>query len=137
DQTAKKASTSESQNNAEDVFKNIKVLKGIPSEQLVPAMEFMASSLGVECSFCHVEGHFEKDDKKKKKTAREMMQMMFAVNASTFDNRREVTCYSCHRGSPKPVATPFVDAGMQSGPELSGSETQTLPTNLPTANQLI
>ena len=35
-----------------------------PSEQLIPAMQFMASSLGVECSFCHVEGHFDKDDKK-------------------------------------------------------------------------
>jgi len=137
DQTAKKASTSESQNNAEDVFKNIKVLKGIPSEQLVPAMEFMASSLGVECSFCHVEGHFEKDDKKKKKTAREMMQMMFAVNASTFDNRRVVTCYSCHRGSPKPVATPILDAEIQSNPDFSSTGTQALTTNLPTANQLI
>ncbi|MGB2625919.1 MAG: c-type cytochrome [Candidatus Acidiferrum sp.] len=135
--TTKEASTSESQKNTEDVFKNIKVLKGIPSEQLIPAMEFMASSLGVECSFCHVEGHFEKDDKKTKKTAREMMQMMFAVNTSTFDNRRVVTCYSCHRGSPKPVATPLMDTEMNSKPDFSNPSTQALSTNLPTADQLI
>src|SRR3954453_13745738 len=59
-------------------FKNIQVLKGIPADQLIPAMQFITASLGVECDFCHVQGAFEKDDKKPKQIARKMMEMMFA-----------------------------------------------------------
>lgn len=47
---------------AEEQFKNIQVLKGIPADQLIPAMQFITASLGVECEFCHVQGAFEKDD---------------------------------------------------------------------------
>ena len=36
---------------AEQQFKNIKVLKGIPADQVIPAMEFITASLGVECDF--------------------------------------------------------------------------------------
>jgi tetratricopeptide (TPR) repeat protein len=125
------------QKNAEEVFKNIQVLKGVPSEQLIPAMEFISSSLGVQCSFCHVENHFEKDDRKTKKTAREMIQMMSALNRNSFEGRREVTCYSCHRGSRKPSATPPVESEMQSNSRPTSSETQNLPQNLPTASRLI
>jgi photosynthetic reaction center cytochrome c subunit len=92
----------------EQVFKNIKVLKGTPADQLIPAMQFAAASLGVECDFCHVPGHFDQDDKKPKATARKMMTMMFAINKDNFEGEREVTCFSCHRGAVKPVATPLV-----------------------------
>ncbi len=70
---------------AEEQFKNIQVLKGIPADQLIPAMQFITASLGVECEFCHVQGAFEKDDKKPKQTARKMMEMMFAINKDNFD----------------------------------------------------
>jgi photosynthetic reaction center cytochrome c subunit len=93
---------------AEEQYKNIQVLKGIPADQLIPGMQFITASLGVECQFCHVEGAFEKDDKKSKQTARRMMAMMFAINKDNFDGHREVTCYSCHRGSTEPVGTPLV-----------------------------
>jgi photosynthetic reaction center cytochrome c subunit len=93
---------------AEEQFKNIQTLKGIPADQLIPAMQFITASLGVECEFCHVQGAFEKDDKKPKQTARKMMEMMFAINKENFDGQREVTCYSCHRGSRAPIATPSV-----------------------------
>jgi photosynthetic reaction center cytochrome c subunit len=92
----------------EQVFKNIKVLKGVPADQLIPAMQFTAASLGVECDFCHVQGHFDQDDKKPKETARKMMTMMFAINKDNFEGEREVTCFSCHRGAVKPVGTPIV-----------------------------
>jgi hypothetical protein len=95
---------------AEEQFKNIQVLKGIPADQLIPAMQFVSTSLGVECEFCHVEGAFEKDDKKPKQAARKMMEMMFAINKDNFEGHREVTCYSCHRGSISPVGTPLVMA---------------------------
>ncbi len=95
---------------AEEQFKNIEVLKGIPADQLIPAMQFITASLGVDCQFCHVEGAFEKDDKKPKLTARKMMEMMFAINKDNFEGHREVTCYSCHRGNTDPVGTPPVMA---------------------------
>ena len=93
---------------AEEQFKNIQVLKGVPADQVIPTMQFITASLGVECEFCHVQGAFEKDDKKPKQTARKMMEMMFAINADNFDRNREVTCYSCHRGSAEPVGMPPV-----------------------------
>ena len=34
---------------AEQHFKNIQVLKNIPADQLIPSMQFIAASLGVEC----------------------------------------------------------------------------------------
>jgi photosynthetic reaction center cytochrome c subunit len=93
---------------AEEQFKNIQVLKGIPAEELFPTMQFIAASLGVQCDFCHVQGAFEKDDKKTKQTARKMMEMMFAINKDNFDGHRAVTCNSCHRGNAKPQPIPVV-----------------------------
>ena len=104
---------------AEEQFKNMEVLKGIPADQLIPAMQFITASLGVDCQFCHVEGAFEKDDKKPKQTARKMMEMMFAINKDNFEGHREVTCYSCHRGSTDPVGTPLV---MTEEPKPGGGE---------------
>lgn len=95
----------------DQAFKNIQILKGIPADQLIPSMQFIAASLGVECEYCHVEGAFEKDDKKPKQTARKMMEMMFAINKNTFEGRREVTCYSCHRGNSRPLAIPVIAPG--------------------------
>ncbi len=93
---------------AEEQFKNIQVLKGIPADQLFPTMQFITASLGVQCDFCHVQGAFEKDDKKNKQTARKMMEMMIAINADDFDGHRMVTCNSCHNGKAKPQAIPPV-----------------------------
>src|ERR1700688_2173481 len=112
---------------AEEQFKNIEVLKGIPADQLIPGMQFITTSLGVECEFCHVEGAFEKDDKNTKQTARKMMEMMFAINKENFEGHREVTCYSCHRGSANPVGTPLVmaeETKMAMGESKKGEESQ-------------
>jgi photosynthetic reaction center cytochrome c subunit len=112
------------------------VLKGIPSSELIPAMEFIASSLRVKCTFCHVEGHFEKDDKKPKQTAREMMRMMFALNDANFAAQRAVTCYTCHRGALKPVAIPLVVSETFSARK-SASPSQPTSADLPTVRQIL
>ena len=93
---------------AEEQFKNIQALKGVPADQVIPAMQFIAASLGVECEYCHVEHANEKDDKKTKVTARKMINMMMAINKENFEGHREVTCYSCHRGAAQPVGTPII-----------------------------
>ncbi len=91
-------------------YKNIQVLKDIPADQLIPAMQFMSASLGVECEFCHVEHAFDKDDKKEKGFARHMMEMVMNINKDNFEGQRWVTCYSCHRGAAKPVSVPIIFA---------------------------
>jgi hypothetical protein len=137
---------------AEEQFKNIQVLKGIPAEQLIPTMQFITASLGVQCDFCHVQQAFEKDDKKNKQTARKMMEMMIAINADDFDGHRAVTCNSCHNGNPKPQAIPPVmteepkeaaggpmpGGAMMSGATPAGSSPATTKeTAGPTAEQLL
>jgi hypothetical protein len=47
---------------AEQVYKNIKVLKGTPANQLNLAMHLVEGELGVDCTFCHVDhepSHFQ------------------------------------------------------------------------------
>jgi photosynthetic reaction center cytochrome c subunit len=115
----------------EDVFKNIQVLKGVPADQLIPTMQFISASLGVECDFCHVQGAFDKDDKKPKQTARLMMQMMFAINKDNFAGHREVTCYSCHRGATEPLTIPVIaeaETKPMTPPSAEGEKKASLPT---------
>src|SRR5271170_3861882 len=127
---------------AEEQFKNIKVLKGVPADQIFPAMQFITISLGVECEFCHVQGaggrlEFDKDDKKQKHTARKMMEMMFAINKDNFEGHREVTCYSCHRGAADPVGIPLVateDAKPEAEPAKAPGDAKPV---LPPADQLL
>ncbi len=107
-QSAQPSTTIPSPRTTEQVYKNIQVLKGVPADQLIPAMQFIAASLGVQCDFCHLENAFDKDDKETKQTARKMMRMMFAINRENFDGHKEVTCYVCHRGAHKPVAIPVI-----------------------------
>src|SRR6184192_587375 len=68
---------------AEEEYKNIQALKGIPADQVIPSMQFIAASLGVECEYCHLARAFEKDDKKPKLTARKMIGMMMASTRRT------------------------------------------------------
>jgi photosynthetic reaction center cytochrome c subunit len=114
----------------QEQFKNIQVLKDLPAEQLIPAMQFISASLGVECEFCHVQGAFDKDDKKTKKTAREMITMMMAINKENFEGHREVTCFTCHRGSNDPVGTPIIsDTAPKPEAENAAAAAKPLPTS--------
>ncbi len=119
---------------AGEAFKNVRVLKDLPAEQLLPTMQFVAASLGVECGYCHVQGAFDKDDKKEKQTARKMIAMVAAVNRDNFDGDRDVTCYSCHRGAPNPETIPAV-AAADTAPRAEGAVAT--PPPLPTADQVL
>src|SRR5436305_7371169 len=115
---------------AAETYKNVQVLKDVPADDLVPAMQFITASLGVECDFCHVRDAFDKDDKKPKQTARKMMQMMFAINQQNFNGQGKVSCYSCHRGSSVPVAIPMIGdtQAYMENPEGQGAPAQGLPS---------
>jgi hypothetical protein len=122
---------------AEEQFKNIKALKGIPADQLIPAMQFIAASLGVECEHCHVEHANEKDDKKAKVTARKMINMVMAINKDNFEGHREVTCYSCHRGAADPVGTPIIKDEEPMPPAAEAKKPGEEKAALPAADQLL
>jgi hypothetical protein len=90
---------------AEQAFKNIKVIKSMPARQLQGAMSFIATSLGVDCSYCHTPPTMEKDDKPAKETARRMLAMVSEINKN-FGDKPRVNCATCHRGKTKPVSFP-------------------------------
>jgi photosynthetic reaction center cytochrome c subunit len=118
------ASSGAAPKTAAEAFKNIQVLKTIPADQLIPTMQFISASLGVECDFCHVDRDRDKDDKKPKKVAREMMEMMFAINKNNFRGEREVTCNTCHRGSPHPQAIPAILAEPPKPPNVENEQAE-------------
>jgi hypothetical protein len=107
---------------SEVVFKNIQILKGVPAGQLVDIMRLgFSRSLGVRCSFCHVMGRWEKDDKSDKQVTREMLRMTNTINTQLLPNikglmsdKPQVTCATCHRGQEKP-ATSMEAAGGEHG----------------------
>jgi hypothetical protein len=96
---------------AESVFKNIKVMKGIPAGRLVNIMNMgFGRSLGVSCGFCHVPGKWDLDDKKEKDTARLMFTMVGAINRDYMAKVPNdsgpppvVNCFTCHRGMTRPA----------------------------------
>ena len=132
---AAKDKTEEAQT-AEQKFKNIQVLKGIPADQLIPSMQFISASLGVECEYCHVQRAMDKDDKKPKLTARKMITMMTQINADSFKSEREVTCYTCHRGSVHPLGVPILSADNPTTPPAPEEESATAAA-LPSAQAIL
>jgi hypothetical protein len=104
---------------AERTFKNIQVLKGLREGELYQTMNFIAVSLGENCTFCHVTNGrdpktnqinwvWESDDKPEKQTARRMLQMVLLINGSNKVDfgPNAVTCHTCHRGQRTPEALP-------------------------------
>ena len=100
-------------------YKNLQVLsKDIGRDQLLSTMKFFAQSLGVRCVHCHVgtEGQplstfdFASDAKKEKLIARKMLAMVHRINEQDFGVKDfkdvKVTCFTCHRGSTKPLTAP-------------------------------
>src|SRR4029077_6707402 len=88
---------------AEDVFKNIQVLRGISVDEFIGTMGFFAASLGMNCADCHTADSADNwakfaDDTPRKQTARKMVLMVKALNQANFGGKPTVTCYSCHRG---------------------------------------
>ena len=99
---------------------NLQMLTHVPESQLFPMMNAIADSLGVRCDYCHVRSApdptktwslaggwiWDRDDKRPKLAAREMMRMVADLNARQFGGRAIVSCYTCHRGSVAPVTFP-------------------------------
>jgi len=94
----------------EDVFKNIKALRGQRADMLNPTMVFFEASLGVGCPYCHDAdaNKREVDSKPQKQIARQMIEMVSNINKTTFRGSPQVTCFTCHQGRNIPIGVPNV-----------------------------
>jgi hypothetical protein len=127
----------------EQTRKNIQVLKGLPDSQLFTVMNFIRTSLGVSCAYCHVNSggdkwEWEKDDKPAKVIARQMMRMQFAINQGNkdiFGTTGGITCYTCHRGQTKPAVMPILPQAAPAGGAAGETKTEVAP--LPTVDQVL
>lgn len=98
---------------AEDVFKDVEVLKGTTAKQFMETMGLFSASLNANCTACHVEeagGDWSRyaDDHPAKTKARSMVQMVAEINRTYFWGRPVVTCYSCHRFGSRPQTIPKI-----------------------------
>lgn len=123
---------------AEQVFKNVQVLKGVPAGQLVTMMDTMyGRAMSWNCTNCHrlaPQGNFASDTSADKRRARFMQQMTNDINNVELPrlypkDTPKVTCMTCHRGyneppneqylipeRGKPGGLPLPPARGQSGP---------------------
>jgi hypothetical protein len=96
---------------ADDVFKNVQLLKGIPVKEFMDTMGFFSAATGLNCIDCHdPEGASSLAayaiDTPLKQTARKMILMVNMLNKSNFGGEQEVTCYTCHRATDRPKRIP-------------------------------
>ena len=97
---------------AEQVYKNIQTLKGMPAGRVLAIMNRgFSNSLGVSCSHCHVVGEWDKEDKNTKQIARDMFAMVGTINTAILPNIKNlkspnpvVNCGTCHNGRARPGA---------------------------------
>ena len=95
----------------ENLFRNIQLLKGIPIDTFFDVMGMFAASMGEDCTFCHSkEAVFRHeafgDPTPRIQRARQMIVMMQTLNKNSFGGAPRVTCFTCHRGSRSPAASP-------------------------------
>lgn len=128
---------------AEQVFKNVQVLKGIPVSEFMATMGFFAASVGLNCVFCHVPESLQDwkkfaEDVPRKRIARNMIAMVNTINKTNFGGRAVITCYSCHHGNERPKEIPSL--ALQYGtPEEDPNEIEIPPQPVagPSAEQLL
>ncbi len=125
---------------AEDVFKNVQILKGIPVDQFIGAMGIIALSTGRGCSECHLldsagDWSLYAKDTPMKQTTRRMLLMTKQINDANFGGRQLVTCYACHRGSQRPKVTPSL-VDLYSAPPDEPDDIVAPASGAPTADQI-
>jgi hypothetical protein len=125
---------------AEQVFKNIQVLKGIPVDDFMETMGIMTAALQFDCSDCHNNAGTEKvdwaADTPRKRMARRMVTMVTNINKENFGGRQMVTCWSCHRNRDRPLTTPTMETiyGM---PEYQPDDVITQGAGMPAATAIL
>jgi hypothetical protein len=88
---------------AEEAYKNIQILKGMPAERVPMVMGVFNRVLGVQCTHCHVEEAMDNGDKPAFAKTRVMFKMR---NWIAQTEKVNATCWTCHRGNTKPPGAP-------------------------------
>jgi photosynthetic reaction center cytochrome c subunit len=127
---------------AEQVFKNVQVLKGIPVDEFMDTMGIFSIALGMSCENCHAANdskweNYAADNSEKKKTARSMVVMMAMINKTFFGGRQQVTCFACHRGGDHPRVTPDLGAIYGAPPDDDLDDTFEQDPRAPSADQIL
>jgi hypothetical protein len=130
---------------AEQVFKNVQVLRGIPVKEFMDTMGFFAASLALNCSDCHSQASASNwanyaDDIPIKQQARRMVVMVNTINKMNFGGAPVVTCYTCHRGNQRPKAIPSLAQQYAAPPDEDPDEVAPLAVVArpgPTAEQIL
>ncbi len=95
---------------AEQVFKNVRALKGLSVDDFMETMGLISAALSFDCSDCHYNAGTPKvdwaADTPRKVVARTMINMVAGINKNNFGGRQMVTCWTCHRNRDKPLVTP-------------------------------
>lgn len=95
---------------AEQVFKNVRALKGISVDDFMETMGLISAALSFDCSDCHYNAGTPKvdwaADTPRKVVARTMINMVATINKNNFGAKELVTCWTCHRSRDKPLVTP-------------------------------
>src|SRR5579862_7875223 len=101
---------------AGEAFKNVttSTLKGLTVDDFLGAMGVMAGALAWDCSNCHPGAGFDavnwvSDSMPTKVRARQMIEMVAAINKQNFGGAQEITCWTCHRGQEKPATELTLD----------------------------
>jgi len=86
-------------------FKNVKTeaLKSLPESEFLNRMHYFSWAVNRNCEFCHVPRKFDSDEKKEKKTARKMADMVAAIDGEHFEGHPAVDCFTCHEGHAHPL----------------------------------
>ena len=130
---------------SEEAFKNVTVLKGIPVDEFMNTMGFIAAATNYNCIDCHVEPKKEGDwstyaqDTPRKATARRMILMVEQINQKNFGGARVVTCYTCHRnlqGAPKITPRLAEQYGEPPDPDPNEVEIRRQEPGAPSADQV-
>ena len=125
---------------AEDVFKNVQALRGIPVDDFLQTMGVMAAALQFDCSDCHVGAGTDKvdwaADTPRKRTARRMVNMVATINKDNFGGRQLVTCWTCHRNRDKPLVTPVM-ATIYGTPPFEPDDIIVQPPGAPSAEPIL
>jgi Photosynthetic reaction centre cytochrome C subunit len=95
----------------DSVFKNLKLFKGMPAENLLRIMDKgWSRALGVSCGHCHNTTDWASDEKSPKESARAMAKMNGRINNELLkevpglqSTNPIVNCTTCHRGQVKPA----------------------------------
>jgi hypothetical protein len=123
---------------AEQVYKNVQTLKGLPAGRWTMLVTMFSKSLGVDCTYCHVPGEFEKDDKPAKLTARKMLGLTGAIAREIYKGPTSINCYTCHQGKEQPISFPPRTAtGDSAKPAESTTPETTRSGPLPSAQQVL